>query len=208
MTTGLYADRLGDLDTITEALEGRRIPELVAMMSYEKEVDGKLERRLPKSGDMLRLSELGFWTAGGWFSYGLDEMFMGYVRKHVTQHDLLIWKVLSPTIGKAVDEVFVPSEAFHRSRKRIARLLAPQVGAREDEMIQTVVDMTEWELMDWVNDQDFQSLLVTVPMVPGVHTKHKLRVWENDTVGIHPRLMLSLLRDADGDLACVVIPRV
>jgi hypothetical protein len=25
-------------------------------------------------------------------------------------------------------------------------------------------------------------------------------------IGIHPRLMLSLLRDADGDQACVVIP--
>jgi hypothetical protein len=206
ITTGLYADRLGHLERIAEALDGERTPELVAMMAYDIETEEGRELRLPKSAEVLRLSKVGFHTPGAWFSYGLDEMFLGYVRKTMTRSDMLIWKVLTPTIGHKVEEVFVPSQAFHRSRRRLGRLLAEQTGEDPDELVDTLAMLSEFELMHWVNDRDYEALLVTVPMVPGIHTKHTLRVWEQDVIGIHPRLMLSLLRDADGDQACVVIP--
>lgn len=206
LTTGLYSDRLGKLGAIEEALQGRRTPELIAMMAYDVETEDGTELRLPKSAEVLRLSDVGFFTPGAWFSHGLDEMFLGYVRKVMTRSDLLIWKVLSPTIGQKVEEVFVPSAPFHRSRSRIARLLAEQTGEDPEQLARTMAMMNEFELIDWINERDYEALLVTVPMVPGIHTKHTLRLWTADVIGVHPRLMLSLLRDADGDQACVVIP--
>ncbi|MAF10677.1 hypothetical protein CMK11_09510, partial [Candidatus Poribacteria bacterium] len=108
ITTGLYADRLGHLERIAEALDGERTPELVAMMAYDIETEDGRELRLPKSAEVLRLSQVGFHTPGAWFSFGLDDMFLGYVRKVMTRSDMLIWKVLTPTIGRKVEEVFVP----------------------------------------------------------------------------------------------------
>jgi len=113
---------------------------------------------------------------------------------------------LSFSIGKGLDNLYIPEvEAWH-ARRDIAKRVANQLDADPLELT------AKWEHMDidyfkhYINNCDIKVVGITVPVFPGIHTSHTLRLWESDTIGINPRLALSLLRDSDGDLACCLFP--
>ena len=198
-----YIDHFEDIADVQAILDGNDLDELIENMSYYDE-DG--ESISTKAADVLRLSPLGMQIPAVWSGNGVNQHILSLIRNRMSPAELTLWKVLSFSIGKGVDNIYVPEVDAWRGRREIARRVANQLDADPEWLAAKWGGMQVDHWGAHINSLDIQVVAITVPVFPGTHTSHTLRVWDSDTIGLNPRLALSLLRDSDGDLACCLFP--
>lgn len=198
-----YVEHEHQIDDIQDILNGENLELLINSMTYFDEDGNPLST---KAADALSMSKLGMKIPSIWNSNGVDQHILSLIRNKMSKTELTLWKVLSFTIGKGLDELYVPLEETYKARRKIAAKLANQTKYSSEILQDIWGNLTIDEFKNEINEQDLKVILFTVPVLPGIHTSHILRVWESDTIGLNPRLALSLLRDSDGDLACCLFP--
>jgi hypothetical protein len=205
MSMFTYVDHTDTLDKVQEALDGKINADIIKSMEYPSK-DGE-ETRLKKTAALFEISTTAILSSTVWTDDALNGHFLSFVRDNAVPKFYTLWKPLSFTVGKGFDELFVPKHEVSESRESIARIIAKRFGTDPNVLIEEWSELTEDQLMDHINNSNIEVIGFGVPMIPGFHTLHTLRVWEHNSIGVHPRVAMSFKRDTDGDLFCCVIPQ-
>jgi hypothetical protein len=197
-----YVDHEDELDDLQALMDGKCNEEIISTMEYP---DGE-HIKLRKSAALFQLSPLALNTYSAWFQDGLDHHLLSLMRQKTTRNEYTLWKPLSFTIGKGVDELYLPADTAYAAKDTIAKLIAKRFGVEPQTLIDQWALLDPKEFMQMVNESNIEVIGFGVPTIPGFHTLHTLRLWDYNSIGINPRVAMSYKRDTDGDLFCCVIP--